>query len=387
MKRPADVALDVERRLTRTWAGTVASEDEVPAWPYRFSLSQTSSRALEADFSAVVDAALDWREWVRGRDVELIDRGRRVGAITHSIPAQLVVPTIDEAARISGGDWQRRLQRGRDRVTQLRERFPNLRGLARLLRETDRFDDVDFELLLRAGEWFSKNSASGLTPRQVPLEGLHAKWLNTRQHLVALLAGIPGLGLVGNHPARIHFSYLDSEHLGRGGRRHDSATVGDTFLPAYAPKILVISENKDTAINFPQLPGAISVEGVGRGGGTIASFDWIINAPLVIYWGDMDADGLEILDGFRAAGVPARSILMDMAAFDRWERYGTDVDKRGTVLRRRDAREVPHLTEDEHELYFSLVSSAWSRARRIEQERIPLMVARDEVLAAAAESR
>ncbi|MHB1431885.1 MAG: Wadjet anti-phage system protein JetD domain-containing protein [Streptosporangiaceae bacterium] len=37
-----------------------------------------------------------------------------------------------------------------------------------------------------------------------------------------------------------------------------------------------------------------------------------MNAPLVVRWGDMDADGPEILDGFPAAGVSARSILMDV---------------------------------------------------------------------------
>jgi hypothetical protein len=46
----------------------------------------------------------------------------------------------------------------------------------------------------------------------------------------------------------------------------------------------------------------------------------------VVYWGDMDADGLEILDGFRAAGVPAVSILMDAAAYEAWEHFGTNVD-------------------------------------------------------------
>jgi len=59
-----------------------------------------------------------------------------------------------------------------------------------------------------------------------------------------------------------------------------------------------------------------------HGGRTFASFGWVVEAPVVLYWGDMDADGLEILDGFRSAGVPVRSIFMDTAFFDRWERCG-----------------------------------------------------------------
>ena len=380
MKRPADIVQDVERRLARTWAEELTGELVEPAWPHRFSLGSASVREVDPKTVGLID---DWRRWTKERGLELVDRGRRIGVVTHLVPSHVVLTGIDEAARTVGVVWQRRLQRARHRIEQLRSRFPEVAGLSRIVRDVDSFSDVDFELLLRAGEWFARNSAMGLTPRQVPLEGIHAKWLNTRQHLVTALAGVDGLGLMGTHPARIHFTYLDQAYLDAGGRRHDSATVGDRFTPAYLPKVVVISENKDTAIHFPDLPAAISVEGVGRGGGTIASFPWLIGAPTVIYWGDMDPDGLEILDGFLAAGVPARPILMDQGAFERYERYGTDVDKRGAALAGRDARKVPHLAESQLELYRNLVDPAWPRARRIEQERIPLEVAREAVIDAA----
>ncbi|MGH3159467.1 MAG: Wadjet anti-phage system protein JetD domain-containing protein, partial [Streptosporangiaceae bacterium] len=122
-------------------------------------------------------------------------------------------------------------------------------------------------------------------------------------------------------------------------------------------------------------PGAISVEGVGKGGGTAAAFKWIVNAPLVVYWGDMDADGLEILDGFRAADVPARSILMDVDAYKEWERFGTDLDPKGRPLTSRDSRRIPYLTAGERALYERLIAPAWTGPGRVEQERVPLRVA------------
>ncbi|GAA2051805.1 Wadjet anti-phage system protein JetD domain-containing protein [Leifsonia soli] len=375
MKRPADIVREIERRLRQTWAQTVTGEAAKAVWPHRFSLSSASSTAIEADFTTVVNLTADWRDWARGFDVELVNRTRRIGAVSHSIPSHLVVPSIDEAARICGGEWPRRLQQGLNRLKGLPDRFPALTEVSEFLKATDHFSDVDFELLLRAGAWFSTNSAAGLTPRQVPLEGFHAKWLNTRQHLVAELAGKPDLGLMRNHAPRIHFSYLDPDHLARGGRKHDTASVGDRFALAYLPEVVIISENKDTAVNFPEVAGAISVEGVGKGGRTFASFEWLVDAPVLIYWGDMDADGLEILDGFRAAGVPARSILMDPDSFTRWEAYGTTVDQLGAPLEAREPRSVPNLTDDERALYLDLVHPGWSRVRRIEQERIPLSVA------------
>jgi hypothetical protein len=94
----------------------------------------------------------------------------------------------------------------------------------------------------------------------------------------------------------------------------------------------------------------------------------------------MDVDGLEILDGFRAAGVPAASILMDPAAYEAWERFGTNVDKTGKPLGPRPPRPVPHLTEAERALYHRLISPDWTGHRRVEQERIPLSVALEQVL-------
>ncbi|MEU4516718.1 DUF3322 domain-containing protein [Nonomuraea wenchangensis] len=59
---------------------------------------------------------------------------------------------------------------------------------AAVVRAADGYSDTDFGLLCAAAAWFRVNSDSGLTPRQVPIEGLHAKWLNTHRPLVMALA-------------------------------------------------------------------------------------------------------------------------------------------------------------------------------------------------------
>jgi hypothetical protein len=41
---------------------------------------------------------------------------------------------------------------------------------------------------------------------------------------------------------------------------------------------------------------------------------------------------------------------------------------------------VPHLTEAERALYHRLISPDWTGHRRVEQERIPLSVALEQVL-------
>ena len=275
----------------------------------------------------------------------------------------------------SRGEWPGRIARARTRAAVLTDRYGHLTAPDRTLTAVDKLTDVDFDLLCRAADWFTRHDATGLTPRQVPIAGLHAKWLNTRHALIRELAGVEDLRLLPPHPPRIHFTYLDPTHRAAGGRLHDSATVGDRIALPYRPQVVIISENKDTAIHCPPLPGGVSVEGVGRGGATVAAFDWITAAARVVYWGDMDADGLEILDGFRAAGVPAVSILMDPDAYGAWERFGTNVDQYGKPLGPRPAWPVPHLTDPERTLYGQLIAPDWRRHRRVKQERIPLDVA------------
>jgi hypothetical protein len=408
MKTPRLVLHDVRRRLERTWAETVMTEygwygpgtdmgttthgqkppfqeqqetSRTRAWPHAFLLGQPKAEALASAFGDVVGFVHEWRDWTERHGLTLTWRQRRVRGTEQELPTHLLVSDIDTAARITG--WHESLEIARTRAGALRDRYPNLQTPNKVLRQVLNYDEVDFDLLCRASDWFASRAAAGslppLTPRQVPVEGLHSKWLNTRHALVRSLADVDDLGLLPPHPPRLHFTYIDPDHLAVGGRKHDCITVGDHVKLPYTPRVVIISENKDTAIHFPPMSAGVTVEGSGRGGTTAAAFAWITNADAVFYWGDMDPDGFEILDGFRAVGVPARSLLMKRAEYERWERYGTNVDQHGKPLQPRDPRPTPCLTESERNLYEDLCAPDWKRHRRIEQERIPLHVAADAV--------
>jgi hypothetical protein len=392
VKSTDEVTADIARRLGRSWAEDAVERAGGPAgdvaWPHSFPLGRVKSVDLESRFAEVTQEVAAWRTWATQHSLLIRTEPRRVAGTEQTLPTHVQIPDIDRAAKIVGGSWPERLTRSRRRAASLLARFPDLERAGKVLRATDDYSDIDFALLLDAADWFATTDSAAraqLTPRQVPVVGLHAKWLTTRQALVAELAGIEGLGLLPAHPARIHFTYLDPAHLAGGGRRHDSASVGDVVVLPYAPQVVLISENKDTAVGFPPVPGGVAVEGSGRGASTHASFEWLFEVPVVAYWGDMDVDGLEILNEFRAAGLVTTSLLMNLAAYDEWERFGTNVDAHGRDLGPRTPRLVEDLTRDEAELYAALASPEWSRFRRIEQERIPLAVAHDLLVKLAAE--
>lgn len=379
MKTPDQIVDAVRKRVAAGWHVVITSE--TTAWPHNFVVGNVTQSQLESDFAAFQQSAFQWREWSVAHGLVLTSASRRVHGSTQSIPTHVTIPDIDTAIVLIGGDWPDRIQRGRARSTLLRNLFPGVTELAPVIRGVDSYSDTEFDLLCSTALWFRRHSASGLTPRQVPIAGLQSKWLNTHQALLQKLAGIDSLGLLGRHPNRIHFTYLDPDYLAAGGRRHDSATVGDAMRPAYAPDLVIISENKDSAIHFPALANAVSIEGAGSAGArAIASFDWIAAARHLIYWGDMDPAGLEILHQFRSAGLDVHTIFMDLPSFEAYERFGATADAHGDPLGLPQRKSLPLLTGPERELYTHLTDPNWTRVRRVEQERIPLGVAAEAVL-------
>jgi hypothetical protein len=82
--------------------------------------------------------------------------------------------------------------------------------------------------------------------------------------IVTGLSGRAELGLV-TRPSRIHFSYLDGCWLRQGNRRRDSVALDEpNQAPGYQPQVILITENKDSAVFFPEIAGGIVIEGNGN---------------------------------------------------------------------------------------------------------------------------
>jgi hypothetical protein len=373
MKTPDQVVREARARLEKRWHLAV-TDAACGDWPFRISLGTPPKATLERDFKTALTWARNWEEWATARQLALDWRKRIVVGTTQPLPTHVTVPDADAAARVCGDGWPQRLNEACRRLALIRDFFPDA-DHARVIRGAERLSDVDFQLLLDAAMWFATNNANGLTPRQVPLPGFHGKWLNSNQALIRALSGRDDLGL-SSRPTRVHFTYLDPIHIANGGRRHESYTIGDTSEPWYPPRAVVILENKDTAVYFPPVPGGIAVEGEGtKAPGTLPLLPWIRQCRHVIYWGDIDAAGLSIVNDLRAAGISVDTMLMDYATYETYERFGAWTDEKGKPIACSRRRKLPALTPAEQHLYQLLTDPSSTRVRRIEQERIPLEVA------------
>jgi hypothetical protein len=380
MKTPDQVTADISRYLGRTWASTL-TDPASAQWPRRFPLGPISQTELAGPFENIAVQVQRWSQWLRQRraaciEVDLDTASRRIAGTSQTIPTHVTVHSIDAAAQITADGWPAQiiLQQARSEVLACRFAQLSPEERARTLREVSALSAADFELLCDAANWFQTHSATGLTPRQVPIPGLHAKWLNSSQHLIKRLAGIETLGLLAAHPARVHITYLDPGHRAAGGRLHDVAAVGDAMLPAYNPSLIIISENKDTAVGFPPIAGAIAIEGDGYAGpSAISQLAWVRNCSELRYWGDIDAEGFEIVNSYRAAGLPIQTLLMDCGTYEKYKTFGSHFDHRGSPIAIRDRRDLAFLTEAEERTYESITNPDSTDPPRLEQERIPLI--------------
>lgn len=374
MKTPETIVRELGKRLESTWHLEVTGAETT--YPRTISLGAVSAEALRSDYSSIFEQTRAWHDWARTHDAELTHANRKArGGTIQQVPTHVTITSLEHATGIVGG-WDERLRLVRQRHEVLRARGLTGERLARTLRLLSTYSELDFRIVLEVADWFladPERSRLSVTPRQVPIPGVHAKWLQTHTTGVLALTGFQSLGLLPAHPSRVHLTYLDPTHRAAGGRRFDVATVGDDMVPAYTPSVVLICENKDTVVHFPEVPGGIAVEGAGAGGRTPASIPWIRDAERLVYWGDLDAEGLEILAGYRRdLGRSIDALLMDRETYDAYERFGTDHDVRGKVLAPRAPRAVPELRAGERELYEHLLAEGTTTHRRLEQERIPL---------------
>jgi hypothetical protein len=125
-------------------------------------------------------------------------------------------------------------------------------------------------------------------------------------------------------------------------------------------KVLVV-ENKTTlytTLTLPKMNDTIAIFGSGFSVFNLKNVRWFDNLKL-LYWGDIDVQGFEILSQFRSYFPQTKSILMDKQTFDKFFE-----DDKGTPT---NLSTRLNLTDEEQQLYDILKTNNW----RLEQEKIP----------------
>ncbi|MEU5989245.1 Wadjet anti-phage system protein JetD domain-containing protein [Spirillospora sp. NPDC047418] len=381
---PSDAVESLRRKVHQKWAAAVCAAEPVTfSVPLRPGVS-TGSAVARIGYDAWHEWRMRWREFADRHPASnlIVRRPLPVQGVTDDHPATLVADLDAAVALLSeSGPPPVDVDRARTLASSLRSTGAILTPAT--LQTVYRLGADDAEVLLSALIWLRQNPDAGAwTARQLPVPGMHTKWLDTHGALLRDVAGRDVRDEVRPRPAVLHLTYVDPGHLASGRRRHDAWTTGDTHDIAYRPRIVLVVENRDSRLWFPPVPGTIVVEGGGKAAAALlANVPWIRAADHIVYWGDIDADGYAILDRLRAAlaepapdGAPPKpvtSILMGAADLHQYAPHGVNHDRSGRLLKPSPAI-LRHLTEAEAIAYDTIATAGPTPFRRIEQEAIPL---------------
>ena len=390
-------------KIARDWAAAVCAELE-GGESYRVTIRlrpgvSTGAAVARLGFDVWYDWAEAWRE-VGVADlpgIEIVAQRVVVERVPVDAPVELIATGLDAAlaaVRQAGGTTP---MVGLDRARAVARRLRAAgAGLAPgTLKGACKLSDADVEVLADAVTWLAGHpDLSGWTARQLPMPGMHSKWLEANAQLLREVTGRDVLEEVRPRLAVVHLTYVDPTYLATGGRRHDAWTTGDVHDLAYEPRTVLVVENRDSRLWFPPVDGTIVVEEGGKAAASrLSDIPWIRRVENVVYWGDIDADGFVILAHFRRAlaapgraGEPGRavsSILMDGPTAQRYAALGVSTDPDGRPIPPSSAR-LAGLTSGETAAYHTVATAGPAEFRRIEQERIPeddVLIALSAVLA------
>lgn len=233
----------------------------------------------------------------------------------------------------------------------------------------------EWESILKVCSFFKNNPTPNLYIRELPIN-VHTKFVERNQSIIKDLLDVlipeylnsqertfeKRFNLKFSEP-QVRFKILDkaiSNSFFSG--LDDIAIPVSQFEKLNLPihKVIVV-ENKTTlytTLTLPRMDKTLAIFGSGYSVYNLKNVNWFTNLEL-LYWGDIDVQGFEILSQFRGYFPHTKSILMDKQTFD--EYFENDLGTSTNITAQLN------LTDSEKELYTILKTNNW----RLEQEKIP----------------
>ena len=302
-------------------------------------------------------------------------RGRNLGV--NRIPARMRIDSFDQLCELLDRTEE---VRALDRVlAQTRDRIPSASPwVAGHPLVALGYRDV-WGKALTTVEWITSRENCGLYLRQIDVAGVDTKFVEGHQKLLdELLTAVLPPDRIDHSWPRADFTrrfgflakpgYTRFRLLGRNVSGFSSGVTELTLrtdeLAKLAPDVttVFVVENEVTYLAFPDVANAIVVFGSGFALTALEDLPWL-HGKEIVYWGDIDAHGFDILNRLRGRFESVRSMLMDadtlLAHTEQWVVEPTPT-----------SRVLPYLAADEASLYRDLVEGLHGPSIRLEQERV-----------------
>jgi hypothetical protein len=230
----------------------------------------------------------------------------------------------------------------------------------------------DWDSLLMVCAYFKRTPQPNLYIRELPIK-VHTKFIENNKGIIKELLDILIADYVDqdekHFESRFHLKYdepivrfriLDNSisHLSFSDVEDISIPISQFKQLALPVQKVYVVENKINMLSFPMVEKSIVIWGHGFGVETICNVDWLKDKD-IFYWGDLDAQGFQILSLLRSHFGQVKSFMMDRVTFDNF--YEGD---KGTKT---NVEKGLCLTSEENDMFLYLKLNNL----RLEQEKIP----------------
>lgn len=258
-------------------------------------------------------------------------------------------------------------------VSQITFEFPQLRNWCESNVFSITFNSEKWDDILKVCRYFVANPNPDLYIRQLPIE-VHTKFIEENKALIQSLLNVLIFNFIQDtqekvfekrfglryKPVQIRLRILDKNIADRyfGGLTDISITEKElASLDSHCSKVY-ITENEMNFLTLPTIENAIAIFGKGFAINALKSISWL-SSKAIVYWGDMDIHGFQILSQLKGYFPNTISVMMDMETYNGFKDMSVENIVPNPPI-------LSNLNEKESELYEYLKKNG----RRLEQEKI-----------------
>ena len=255
-------------------------------------------------------------------------------------------------------------------ITSILSSFPELKDW--IYKYPIKVIENDWESLLKVCKYFKAVPQPHLYIRELPIQ-VHTKFIENNTGIIRELLDIIIAEYVNFEEKKFepHFNLKYDEPIARfrildesvsqqqfGGVEDISIPISEFRHLCLPIQTVYVVENKINMLTFPSKRDSIVIWGHGFGVDIMKNVEWL-KTKKIYYWGDLDAQGFQILSEIRTHFEQLESFLMDRHTFDLF--YEGD---KGTET---NVEKDLCLTSEESEMFKYLKEYNL----RLEQEKIP----------------
>ena len=255
-------------------------------------------------------------------------------------------------------------------ITSILSSFPELKDW--IYKYPIKVIENDWESLLKVCKYFKAVPQPHLYIRELPIQ-VHTKFIENNTGIIRELLDIIIAEYVNFEEKKFepHFNLKYDEPIARfrildesvsqqqfGGVEDISIPISEFRHLCLPIQTIYVVENKINMLTFPSKRDSIVIWGHGFGVDIMKNVEWL-KTKKIYYWGDLDAQGFQILSEIRTHFEQLESFLMDRHTFDLFYEgdKGTETNVEKNLC----------LTSEESEMFNYLKENNY----RLEQEKIP----------------